>query len=219
MRIKWDQATSRTIRVPSGQVIVLIVLLVLAITAIVWVSFAVQGETPRPPSREAPVEGPAAWLGGIGSVLSAVVTGGALLIAALTYRRQIRDRHEELLDKRRAAAKARREQAEAVTVIIEKNYPGVIFLEGDRNTLWAGVRNVGKLPIFGVTFVLVDKARQEARQEYYSMMSPGDTKGLWTEPVLIDGAYATFTDSAGVRWKRWHNGELVEIPLYPKADE
>ncbi|MEV7572636.1 hypothetical protein AB0P28_05975 [Pseudarthrobacter sp. NPDC089323] len=151
--------------------------------------------------------------GAVAAGLGAALTGGALLIAALTYQRQIRDRHAELEGKRR-------EQAEAVTVEIGPSQPqGKNFGEDPKDNLIIAIRNDSQLAIFGIALVVVDKNRKEPDQRLYDSISPGRYKRFIQPASRVDGAYAMFTDTAGTRWKRWHNGELTEIPHYPKPDE
>ncbi|MBP2266270.1 redox-regulated HSP33 family molecular chaperone [Pseudarthrobacter sp. PvP004] len=151
--------------------------------------------------------------GAVAAALGAALTGGALLIAALTYQRQIRDRHAELEGKRR-------EQAEAVTVKIGNYVPAVRnFGENPEERRHLTVRNDGKLPIFNVTLVVIDKDRNESYQRHFHAIAPDSLEGSVQPTDKVNGVYATFTDTAGTRWKRWHNGDLVEIPHYPKPDE
>lgn len=223
----WARPTTRSIRVQSLQTILLIVLLLGSMTAIIWVAIAVQGEAPRPPAPETPAEGPAAWLsawstfwGAVATALGAILTGGALLIAALTYQRQIHDKHVELEDKRREELKKRREQAEGVTVRIAKYKPVVVNM-GERpperrNII---VRNDGKLAVFAVSVVVLNKERKEADQRYFHSILSSNEERFLCPADETDGVYTTFTDAAGVRWKRWHNGDLDEISHYPKPGE
>ncbi|MDQ0672972.1 hypothetical protein QFZ36_000533 [Pseudarthrobacter siccitolerans] len=100
MRAKWADSTSTTIKIPSIRAILLVVLLVGAMTAIVWVSVVVQGESPRPPAAPVPIEGPASWLsawstfwGAVAGGIGAIGTAGALWLGAITFRRQVEDQH------------------------------------------------------------------------------------------------------------------------------
>lgn len=208
--------------VPSVQTIILTVLLLGAMTLIVWISIAVQMEEPQPPSVAAPPpeEGPAAWLSAFGSVLSAVVTGGALMIAALTYQRQIRDRHAELEDRRREDEKMRKAQAQAVTVRIAPYKPPVVnFGQNPNERRQILVRNDGNLAIFGVTLAVTGKDGEDARRRYWKSILPAGMGDFLHPTEEIGMAYATFADSAGTRWKRWDDGRLQEIPPDPKPDE
>ncbi|MFB9654559.1 hypothetical protein [Pseudarthrobacter oxydans] len=151
--------------------------------------------------------------GAVAAGLGAAVTGGALLVAALTYQRQVADIHAELESKRR-------EQAEAVTVEIAPYEPAARNFGEDRgDKLSIAIRNDSKLAIFGIALVVVDKNRKEPDQRLYDSIAPGRYKHFVQPKERVGGAYAMFTDTAGVRWKRWHNGELMEIPHYLKPDE
>lgn len=189
---------------------------VVSLLAIAFViAVAVDVGVPARSSTAAPAaEGPAAWLSGVGSIAGAVVTGAALLIAALTYRGQVRDKHAELEDKRRGEEKKRREHAEATTVIIGPLKTGDLFQSGDKNRR-IEVRNDGERAVFGVALVLIGKDRKEIYQEYYESIPPKSSRGFARPTQIISGAYAMFADTANARWKRWHNGDLIEIPHYP----
>lgn len=165
----------------------------------------------------------AEWLSAISTFWSAVatavgalLTGGALVYAARTYERQRKDRQEELVEKRQAAA-------EAVTVDIDDvKFAGVINAalgvanERSREKR-IEVRNDGDRAVFGIALVLLNKDLKEVYQEPYPSVPPKDARGFSRPSTIVGAAYATFTDGAGVRWKRWHNGDLIEIPHYPTA--
>lgn len=199
-----------TLAITVGAVAIIIVVVVQG-------SLALQGPSDdKPPNAAEWLSAISTFWGAVAAALGAAVTGGALLIAALTYQRQIRDKHAELEDKRREDEKKRREQAEAVTVRIGASTTGQIDVAEDSvERLWIEIRNDGKLAIFGVALVLITKERREGHQELYSTILPGESEGWLNTASVVGGAYATFTDGAGTRWKRWHNGDLEEIAHYP----
>jgi hypothetical protein len=166
-------------------------LVALSITAglvaifITWPTLAPHGD-PKPTVTD--------WLSAIGTILGAVLTGGALLLAALTYQRQVTDRHEQ-------AIKEKREQASYVAVVIEPNY-----LQTDSQSIVL-INDSGR-PIFGVILVLVDKRGKEPYQEMRHAVATGQRMGFVRDTRVIGGAYADFTDSAGNKWRRWFNGDL-----------
>ncbi|MHA7209675.1 hypothetical protein [Arthrobacter sp. MDT1-65] len=183
------------------------------VTVVIFVSGVLQGPTATDPPNAAE------WLsaistvwGAVAAALGALLTGGALLIAALTYQRQVRDRHSELESRRRA-------QAEAVTVRIIPYKPVAQLSISTPDRVQIEIRNDGALAIFGVAAVVIDRTRIEAGQEYFHSIPPHDFGSFRHPADGVDGAYAIFTDSAGTRWKRWHNGELKEVSHYPKPDE
>lgn len=184
------------------------------IAVVIFLSGLLQGPTAEaPPNAAEWLSAISTFWGAIAAALGAALTGGALLIAALTYQRQVRDRHAELEGKRR-------EQAEAITVEIAPYQPPVRNLGQDpADSLAIAIRNDSKLAIFGIALVVVDKERREPDQRLYDSIAPGRYKHFVQPTTKVGGAYAMFTDAAGTRWKRWHNGELMEIPHYPKPDE
>jgi len=212
MRAKWAEPTSRTIKVPSIQTLLLIALVVGSIAAIVWVSIIVHGETPRPPVDKPPVEpsaeGPAAWLsawstfwGALATAAGAVLTGGALLIAALTYRRQVADRHRELKDKRE-------EQAGKIIVRVVRQENGQALVD---------LKNPTSLPIFKLNlFAIGADGKVVDGQPLSKEVVVGDYEGhLFGDWCRVHSAYAEFTDSGGVAWIRTSKGTLVEIGKEP----
>lgn len=195
--------------------------IILGILAVIFsVSALLQGPTAaEPPNAAEWLSAISTFWGAVAAALGAALTGGALLIAALTYQRQIRDRHAELEDKRREEEKKRREQAEAVTVTINPYKPIAVNMQRQRERLNILARNDGKLAVYGVTLVAIDKDGKETKQRFFNSILPDAPRGFLHEADSVGGAYTTFTDTAGARWKRWHNGELKEIPEYPKPDE
>lgn len=198
MRAKWDEPTSKTIKVPSIGTILLAVLLLGAVTAIVWVSLAVQGEaptSPAPPASE-PVEGPAAWLsarstfwGAIAGGIGAIGTAGALGLGAYTYFRQVRDQH--------------RAQAAAVSLVTA---------DGERTGfLRMMVRNDSNLPISDVYLQALNHNGNDAGHEMQQVLAPGGVLPLDRPKRSVDRAWVKFDDSSGIRWARYVNGELEEV--------
>jgi hypothetical protein len=221
MRAKWAESTSRTFKIPSIRTILLVLLLVGALTAIVCISIGVQNETPQPPAPEAPVtiEGPATWLsawstfwGAVATAVGAVLTGGALLIAALTYSRQVADKHQELEDRRKEEARKRKEQADKVIVRVERG--GL----PNGQTL-VDLKNPTNLPIFKMNlYTINDEGQVIDRQPLSQEVVVGDYPGHHFEQSdRVHSAYAEFTDSAGVAWIRTSKGTLVEKGKEPNG--
>jgi hypothetical protein len=136
------------------------------------------------------------WLSAIGTIIGAVLTGGALLFAALTYRRQVADRHEQ-------AIKEKRQQASQVVVVIEPN-----FLNSSTQSI--SLVNDSNGAIFGAILVLVDKQGKTPYDEKRHAVPAGERVQFARDTRVIGGAYADFTDSAGNKWRRWFNGDLEE---------
>lgn len=202
MRAEWDEPTSRTVKIPSIQTMLLIVLLLGAMTAIVWVSIAVQLEIPHtvPVQPEtAATDGPAAWLsawstfwGAVAGGIGAIGTAGALWLGAVTFFRQVRDQH--------------RAQSSRVIVVMDKGTgKGAGYLPPT-----AIVRNLSDLPIYKVRLRAApnDAFDDELKKEKPLLV------GEW--PVVIPGKYiehsvhVEFQDSAGTTWIRWVGGGLAE---------
>lgn len=173
----------------------LVGVLVVAVTAIIWVS-VVENEVIRlhlPPSLPTPttVEGIKLtdWIGAIATAAGAVGAVGALWVGAVTLRRQINDQH--------------RGQARAVTV--------KIYHTPDANGLTSvEIRNDSSLPIYGVVLVATNKKGEVIGQEFEHAMPAGTPKSYDMPSELVGSAYALFQDSAGTKWKRWFNGDLEE---------
>ena len=194
MTTKWSQPTEKTVRIPSLQTLVFAVLLVIALGIVTWVIVAentTQGRAFPPPGPDS--SNAADWVSAIGTVVGALLTAGALLIAAFSYRRQVADKH--------------RAQAAAITVGVrtEREYMDT----GELRTWYQYfVRNDSLLPIYHVRlyFGPVEKRRNNDRQ----VIAPSDE-------VTFDSsnsdftAFAKFVDSSGVAWKRDGSGKLIEI--------
>jgi hypothetical protein len=188
-----------TISIPSTRALLLTAILILAAGLVVWVAVAenvTQGRAFPPP---APDNSSAAdWLGAVGTVVGAFLTGGALLVAALSYRKQVADRHQELVDQHRA-------QAIAVTVGYEKhpdfNNKFIYFVHNGSN---AGIYNVR-------LFAVNDK---EEPSNAADVVPPGKRLDF-DMPYLRYTAAAEFEDSAGVSWLRDSRGLLEEQATGP----
>ncbi len=129
------------------------------------------------------------WINATGAAAGAVATGGAFLVAAAVYRRQVADQ--------------RRAQAAAITVEVGAAYespvPGMMCI----------VRNHSVLPIYEVlTWGSGDKrsfrpTRLVAPQKISQSALHGHKEG--------EKVHMSFTDSAGVRWTRSSSGALQEM--------
>ncbi|TDK27902.1 hypothetical protein E2F48_01955 [Arthrobacter crusticola] len=183
------------------------------IAGVASISALLQGPTAGQANAAEWLSAISTFWGAVATALGAALTGGALLIAALTYQRQVRDRHAELESKRRA-------QAEAVTVRIVPFKPAYVAPgTNPPDRVQIEVRNDGELAVFGIAAVVLDRTRREVGQKYFQSILPHTFDSFRHLADKVDGAYATFTDSAGTRWKRWHNGDLEEIAHYPRPDE
>jgi len=136
--------------------------------------------------------------GAIGTAFGALLTGGAVIYAARTYEKQREDRHAELLERRRA-------QASAVTLSITNN----------NGSQWCKVRNDSALPIFAMNVVEEDASLTDPVRHY---LQPILSSNRPFEQVLNDASveeltFVEFKDAAGVEWKRYGDGRLIEEKL------
>ena len=121
----------------------------------------------------------------LGTVGAAVATAVAVWVAVVTYRRQVNNE--------------RREHASKVTVYTD--------LDGN-----VTVENLGDLPVYAVA--LSDgRPRQEVRVLGFKARLPKDDHITVFVPVetVVEPAYrawAVFTDSNGLRWIRYLNGDI-----------
>ncbi|MFE4080332.1 hypothetical protein [Paenarthrobacter sp. YIM B13468] len=136
------------------------------------------------------------WISAFGTAFGAALTGGALLVAAFTYRHQVDERI-------RIAADNRKAQARAVSVSIRKK-------PGYDKMLQIQVLNNSNLSINSVFLILLDKKRRECHQETYHLMVPGSEEGFDRDERIVGAAYANFIDADGRRWRSWFNGDLEE---------
>lgn len=219
IRAKWDQPTTRTVRIPSLQTILLMVLLVSAVTAIVWISIVVQNEAPRPPAPTPPTEGPAAWLSAwstfwsaIASGLAAIGTAGALLIAAFSYKhqvdennRQAEERRQQASEIRRDAENQRRAQAMRVSILTP---PSKVHSD----TLVLQVHNGSTMPIRNVLLMCFNYSGKESGQWFQQVIAGGMTHDMFEQKRrVVDRVWASFEDASGQKWKVHINGDLEEM--------
>ncbi|BCW78296.1 hypothetical protein [Arthrobacter sp. NicSoilC5] len=165
-------------------------------------SVLLQGPTSEtPPSAADWLSAIATFWGAVATAVGALLTGGALVYAARTYEKQRQDRHEELVEKRRA-------QASAVTLVMTR--PAA-------HTTWEFVvRNDSSLPIFCMNMVGVNAEGQHKQRHYLHPVLTGP-RGLYDESLPVDSteeaSFVEFRDAAGAEWKRYADGRLVEEPL------
>jgi F0F1-type ATP synthase membrane subunit c/vacuolar-type H+-ATPase subunit K len=215
----WDQPTTRTIKVPKLQTIFLVVLLVAAATAIVWVSIAIRNEMPRPPAPTPPPEGPAAWLSAwstfwsaIAGGLAAIGTAGALLIAAFSYKHQVDEKNRQAEERRRQAREIRRDEenmrrAQAMQVSILTPASQVHI-----NHVVLQVHNGSTMPIRNVLLRCFNHSGQDSGQKFQQVIAGGMTHDMFEQNRrVLDTVWASFEDASGQKWKVHVNGELEEL--------
>lgn len=136
------------------------------------------------------------WISAFGTAFGAALTGGAFLVAALTYSRQVADKRRELEEKRR-------EQAGKVIVRVERQLDGKTLVD---------LKNSTNLPIFKLNlYTIGDDGLVVDRQPLSQEVVVGDFDGYFFDSrCRVHSAYAEFTDSGGVAWTRTSKGTLVE---------
>ncbi|WP_139184502.1 hypothetical protein [Arthrobacter sp. ok909] len=132
--------------------------------------------------------------------MGAILTAGALLIAALSYRHQTQDKHRALEEQRKA-------QASAVVLILHKG----TILEGRSAAV---VTNGSPLPVYKVELYCRDPEGRplEDGRPYVRDVFMGEFPAYFDEGIPLYDAYVDFTDQATNRWRRWSDGRLEELP-------
>lgn len=136
----------------------------------------------------------AEWLGAWSTLGGAVGTVGALLVGSITLRRQINDQH--------------RHQASGVTVKIS----AVPLIAGIQQHMEVEFRNDSGLPVYRVILKATGYGNAIKLQEMRTVVPAVHDKFSFQFKADAEyGAHADFTDAAGVRWRRYSNGDLEEI--------
>ncbi|WP_026536962.1 hypothetical protein [Arthrobacter sp. 9MFCol3.1] len=179
------------------QIIASIAIIFSSIAIISSLSYFMQGPTAdAAPNAAEWLSAISTFWGVVATALGVVLTGGALLVAALTYSRQVADKHRELEEKRR-------EQAGKVIVRVERQLDGKTLVD---------LKNPTNLPIFKLNlYTIGDDGLVVDRQPLSQEVVVGDYDGhLFDSCCQVHSAYAEFTDSGGVAWTRTSKGTLVE---------
>lgn len=191
MCAKWAEPTRKTIKVPSIQTILLMLILAGALAAIIWISIAAQLELPKPtaPPTSRSSEGPAAWISAVGQAIGAIGTAGALWLGSVTFHRQVTEQQ--------------RRQATAVSM---STFP---VKDGPRKrVIRLQLRNASELPIYGVSLVGTNRIGEYKDQNFRHALPAGEHFSVDLTSEYGVGGYAMFTDSAGNSWKRYMNGDF-----------
>lgn len=205
MRAKWTAPNQATVTVPSLQTIVCLSLLALALGLITWVVIAENVTQGRAFPPQAPDGSNAAdWVSAVGTLLGAVLTGGALLIAGFSYKHQVEDKSREAQDRRDQESKARRAQAAGVSVLTSPS-------PTQTNSVVMKAYNGSALPISNVLLTCVDRRGQVMGQEMRQVVAAGDSAELERPAKVVDRVVARFTDAEGRVWRSYVNGELEEV--------
>ncbi|MDQ0672976.1 hypothetical protein QFZ36_000537 [Pseudarthrobacter siccitolerans] len=136
------------------------------------------------------------WIGAISGAVGAVGASGALLIGAITLRKQIFDTH--------------RAQAMAVTLTVTTDPP----VDGEPGPKTLEIRNDSSLPIYQVFLgYYFPSAREEV---FYQLVLPAHERMVCKVPDTGGRLVARFRDAAGSGWTRYTYGELS--PRYAEPE-
>lgn len=176
--------------------------IVVGILAIVTsASSLLQGPTAtEPPNAAEWLSAVSTFWGAVATAIGAVVTAGALLIAALSYRKQVEDKH-----KAQAVSVTVGSRTEVTPAVSARKTINGYFPDIEKHFYF--VRNDSQLPIYRVQLVV---GHSNPQGKYWEVLAPGveDTLELPFAPLL---AFVRFTDSSGVAWQRESGGRLTEI--------
>lgn len=172
------------------------------IAVVIFLSGLLHGPTAaEPPNAAEWLSAISTFWGAIAAAIGALVTAGALLIAALSYRKQVEDRHKAQAVGVTVGSRTEKQPAVKARVAIKDYFP-------DREKYIYFVHNGSQLPIYRVELVVQDTHSQGS---YRDVLAPGAENTLELEFAPLP-AFVRFTDSSGVAWKRESFGRLTEIP-------
>lgn len=142
--------------------------------------------------------------GAVATGLGAFLTGGALIVAALSYRHQVEERvrvseqHRQAADdKKEASKRTRRRQARNVSMV--------------RRGQLLELRNGSRQPISNLQLLCLDRNDQILMKQVVYALLPGQVFSLDVRSSALEKAWAQFTDAAGVVWRMNLNGDLEEV--------
>lgn len=142
------------------------------------------------------------WLSAFGTVFGAGLTGGALLIAAMTYKHQVDEKTRAAADARQAKLDARRAPAKAVQVR---------KVEDGWGHYACFVRNNGERSIDALFLVAANAEGVETIRHTLGSVAPGaETPGHAIAMSSTDDSYIEFQDSDGIAWKKYFDNRLEE---------
>lgn len=185
------------------------------IAVVVSISSLMQGPTSaEPPNAAEWLSALSTFWGAVATAIGAVMTGGALLVAAFTYKHQVDEKNRAAHDRRLQELSKRSEQARAVK-LIAKSRPGW------PNQWKVTVRNDSRLPIDGTRLRIV--ASWGVRPTTYELGAMAANGGEINQTLEFDNlndSFLFFMDSNGIAWRRYFVGELVEqLPSWGMVDD
>jgi hypothetical protein len=143
------------------------------------------------------------WISAFGTAFGAALTGGALLVAAFTYKHQVDEKNRAEADKRQRAQDERSEHARAIKLNKTPN--------NEYHDTWDYVvRNDSDIPVDGVDLLAFDAVTAEATLHQIGTVK---AKGQVTKAAHLPDlstSYLRFQDKDGRNWRRYLDGRLEE---------
>jgi hypothetical protein len=139
------------------------------------------------------------WIGAISGAVGAVGTAGALLVGAVTLRRQINDTH----------------RAQAMAVTLSVTYPNPPMVNGRMQHVTFELRNDSSLPIYQIFFGYQFPSALE--ESFFQTVLPAHEKITRQMPNVSGYKVARFYDAARQGWTRYVNGDLSPRYEFPKT--
>lgn len=144
------------------------------------------------------------WISAFGTLFGAALTGGALLIAAFTYKHQVDERNRAAEEGRRLALRKRSEQARAIKLIAESR-------AGWTDQWDCTVRNDSPVAIDAAGLLITESAGGEPTwHRMGAIKASGGQKHQTIELQDFSESYLTFLDADGILWRRYFDGRLEE---------
>ncbi|MFF1880573.1 hypothetical protein ACFVVC_03775 [Pseudarthrobacter sp. NPDC058196] len=177
--------------------------IILGIVAVViFVSGLLQGPTTaEPPNAAEWLSAISTFWGAVATAIGSLLTAGALLIAALSYRKQVADRH-----KAQAVSVTVGSRTEVTPAVSARRAVSGYFPTNEKHFYF--VRNDSQLPIYRVELRVGES--DDLKSSTREVLAPGDEESFEVSFAPFP-AYARFTDSSGVTWTRDSSGKLTEL--------
>lgn len=172
------------------------------IAIVASISNLIQGPTAaEPPNAAEWLSAISTFWGAVAAALGALLTAGALLIAALSYRKQVADRH-----KAQAVGVTVGSRTEVTPAVSARKTINGYFPDNKKHFYF--VRNDSQLPIYRVELTVGES--DDLKSSSREVLAPGDEESFEVSFAPFP-AYARFTDSSGVTWRRDSSGRLTEL--------
>lgn len=145
------------------------------------------------------------WISAFGTAFGAALTGGALLIAAFTYKHQVDERNRVEAERRRKEWDERSAEARGVTISFEE--------QSAKGQMECVVHNGGDVPVDTVMLVF---DYMEARNSVWEVRSVGplgpktDSNPVTVPAPTTADSYCSFRDTKDMTWRLYFDGRLEE---------